>query len=358
MKKIVLTGGGTAGHCTPNLALIPYLKKKFDSIIYIGSKNGIEKNIVTKEEIPYFEISCAKVDRYKKSKNILIPFKVIKGIVEAGKILDKEKPSVVFSKGGYVSIPTVIAAYNRKIPVISHESDYTFGLANKLIAKFSKVVLTSFPETATSINNAQYVGSPIRKFYTKEKTEILKEFGFTGNKPIILVTGGSQGSRAINDTLRESLPDLLQRYDVLHICGKNNLSPDVNYKGYYQTEYLYNIENAFLISSVCVSRAGANTLFELMNMKIPCILIPLPKGASRGDQVLNAEYFQKKGLAQVLPQHALTKQSLLFNINSVYANRLNIARNFSKNQISDQSEKIANIIADFALWKYLYKILL
>ncbi|MBE7083734.1 MAG: undecaprenyldiphospho-muramoylpentapeptide beta-N-acetylglucosaminyltransferase [Clostridiales bacterium] len=348
MATIILTGGGTAGHCTPNLALLPYLKNDFDKIVYIGSENGIEKNIIENTDIPYYAISCAKLERKTTIKNLTLPFKVVKGILQAGKILDKIKPDVIFSKGGYVSIPTVIAAAKRKISVISHESDYTVGLANKISAHFSKKVLTSFPETAISLKNGEYVGPPIRKtIINASKAEALKMFGFNGQKPIILVTGGSQGAKAINEALRNALPLLLSKYDILHICGKNNLTQEKTPKGYFQTEYMNKIENAFAVASICVSRSGSNTLFELMSLKMPCVLIPLPKGNSRGDQVQNAEYFQKLGLAHVLQQDALTAESLAFAINAVYANRLNLSRNFQKFPIKDASRQISRIIADY-----------
>lgn len=350
MATIILTGGGSAGHCTPNMALIPYLKNDFDKIVYVGSKNGIEKEIVEKHQLPYYSISCGKLDRKNYIKNLSMPFKVIKGIFDAGKILDKEKPCVVFSKGGFVSVPTIIAASKRKIPVISHESDYTVGLANKICSKFCKKVLTSFPETAKTLSNGEFVGSPIRKtLYSASKVDALKTFGFSGQKPIILVTGGSQGATSLNSAIRQALPNLLPKFDVLHICGKNNLLQEKTPKGYFQTEYINKMENAFAVASLCVSRAGANTLFELMSLKIPTILIPLPKGTSRGDQVLNAEYFQRLGLAQVLPQHILTEKSLLLSINSVYANRHNIMQNFQKTPVKDASRQISRLIADIAI---------
>ena len=349
MATLILTGGGTAGHCTPNLALLPFLKNDFDKIYYIGSKNGIEKQIIENAGIKYFSINCAKLDRAKKLKNFTMPFKVLSGVFEAGKILDKIKPDVIFSKGGFVSVPTVIAASKRKIPVILHESDYTIGLANKISVKLSKKVLTSFPETSKNIKNGEYVGSPLRKsLFNVSKKDALTFFGFNGNKPILLVTGGSQGAQAINNAVRNSLDQLLPKYDIIHICGKNNLIEKKNIQGYFQTEYMNKIENAFAVCSVCVSRAGSNTLFELLSLKIPTVLIPLPTTASRGDQILNARYFQKLGLVTTLSQEALTPQSLTFAINSIYSNRLNLMKNFEKFPIKDASRQISRIIADYA----------
>ncbi len=348
MATIILTGGGTAGHCIPHLAILPYIKNDFDKIYYIGSKNGIEKNIIEKAGIPYYSVPCAKLNRRICKENFKIPITVISGIIKAGKLLDKLKPDVVFSKGGYVSVPTVIAAKKRKIPVISHESDYTVGLANRFTSKYCKKVLTSFPETATLLKNGEYVGSPLRKeIFNVSRDDALKTFGFSGQKPILLVTGGSQGAKTINDTLRKALKDLLPKYDIIHICGKNNLINEKPPKGYYQTEFTDKIENAFAVASVCISRSGSNTLFELLSLKIPCVLIPLPKGNSRGDQILNAEYFQRLGLVNVLPQSVLTPSSLVFAVNSVYTNRYNLSRNFEKFPINDASRQISRIIADY-----------
>lgn len=348
MATIILTGGGTAGHCTPHLALLPYIKNDFDKIYYIGSIDGIERKIIEKEEIPYYSVPCAKFRRNFSMKNFKIPFTLISGVKRAGLILDKLKPDVIFSKGGYVAVPTVIAAKKRKIPVISHESDYTVGLANKLTAKYCKKVLTSFPETAKTLKNGMFVGSPLRKnIFNTSKQLALSQFGFSGNKPILLVTGGSQGAKIINQTIRLALKELLAKYDVIHICGKNNLLNEKTPKGYYQVEYMNDIEKAFSVASVCVSRAGSNTLFELMSLKIPCVLIPLPKGASRGDQVLNAEYFQKLGLVSVLPQNVLTPLSLTTAINATYSNRFNFNRNFESNPVVDASREISRIIADY-----------
>lgn len=347
MATLIFTGGGTAGHCTPNLALLPYVKNDFDKIYYVGSENGIERRIIENAGLPYYGIPCAKLVRSFTLKNVAIPARVICGINKAGKILDELKPDVVFSKGGYVAVPVVIAAKKRKIPVITHESDYTAGLANKMISSCCVKVLTSFPETAKQFRNGEYVGSPIRKeLKNATKAEALSTFGFSANKPVLLVTGGSQGAKAVNKVVREALPDLLPRFNVIHVCGKNNLSGVTKINGYFETEFLNKIENAFACADVCITRAGSNTLFELFSLKIPCVLIPLPKGNSRGDQIVNAEYFQKRGLCTVLSQEVLTKESLLYAVNCTYANRFNVAANFAAHPVTDASEKISRIIAD------------
>ncbi len=346
MATLILTGGGSAGHVTPHLAILPHLKNDFNNIYYFGSENGIEKDII-KNNLPYYSIPCAKLNRKFNLKNFSIPFKLISGYRKAGKLLDEIKPDVIFSKGGYVSIPTILAAKKRKIPIIAHESDYSMGLANKLTAKYCKKVLTSFTDTAKTLKNAEYVGPPIRKsLFEIKKATAINFFNFNGNKPILLVMGGSQGAKAINDALRKSLDEILPKYDVIHLCGKGNFSNSHVQNGYYQAEYLNNVEFAFSACSICVSRAGSNSVFELLALKIPTVLIPLPKGNSRGDQILNAEYFQKLGLAHVLPQHALTPKSLTLAINSAYSNRHNLKRNFDNFPIIDSSRLISRIIAD------------
>lgn len=343
MATIVLTGGGTAGHCIPNVALLPYIKKYFDKIYYIGSIDGIEKQIIEKEKIQYFGVTCAKLNRSFNFQNFAMPFKIIKGIYQSGKILDKIKPDIIFSKGGYVSIPTVIAAKKRKITIIAHESDFTIGLANKITAKYCKHVLTTFPETANQLPNGLHVGPPIKQL-TTSKTNALENFGFSGKKPIIFVTGGSLGAQAINNAIRKALPNLLTNFDVLHVCGKGNLTQGNFPNGYVQKEFIEDMSMCYAVSDICVSRAGSNTLFEILSLKKPCVLIPLPKGNSRGDQVFNAEYFEKKGLVYVLQQNALTPDTLINSITTCYSNRKKFEKAFNSYPIKNSCKKIAEIL--------------
>ncbi len=345
MSTIVLTGGGTAGHCTPHLALLPHLQKEFDKIYYIGSYNGIEKDIIEKAGIEYFGVSTVKLRRKLCLENFTIPSKLIKGIKESGKILDKLKPDIIFSKGGFVALPVVIAGKKRRIPIVCHESDYSVGLANKISSKYCARVLTSFPETAKEIKNGEFVGSPIRNFSVANKEDAFKTFGFKGEKPVLFVLGGSSGATFINDLLVASLDELLPNFDIIHMVGKNNLK-NIKRTGYYECEYLSNIEKAYAICSLALSRAGSNTVFELLSLNIPCLLIPLPKGVSRGDQVDNAEYFERLGLVYVLEQNKATRQSLALYLSAVYANRFNLKRNLKEKNILDASSKIVKIIAD------------
>lgn len=344
MKKIVLTGGGTAGHCTPHLAILPHLKRKFDKIFYIGSEFGIEREIINKENIPYFFIPTTKLKRSLTPKNLLIPITLLKGIIKAKKILKELSPSVVFSKGGYVALPVVIAAHQLKIPVIAHESDLTLGLANKLSAKYSKNVLTSFKETADNVKNGKYVGPPIRSnIFNVDKNKALSLFNFKANKPILLITGGSQGAKAINDAVINNIDFLTEKFNVIHIVGKGNLYKE-NPSGYYQTEYMHNIENAFSVADVCISRAGSNTLFELLALKKNCLIIPLPKGNSRGDQILNADYFYKKGVINVLYQENLTANSFKKAIIDTLDKTQTLQKNLKILNVQDSSLEIARIL--------------
>ena len=351
MATIVLTGGGTAGHVTPHLALLPYLKNDFDNIYYIGSISGMEKDIIAKTCIKYFSVPCVKLIRKFTFKNFAIPFTLFKGVKKSGEILDELKPDIVFSKGGYVALPVVLAEKKRNIPVICHESDYTLGLANKISARYCDKVLTSFPSAAKTLKNGFYVGAPIKNsLFRANKAESLKLFGLSNKKPVILVTGGSLGAKKINDCLRLALPNLLKNYQILHICGKGNLC-GIKTPDYFEIGFTDKMENAFACADVCVSRAGANTVFEMASLKKPMLLIPLPKGVSRGDQVLNAEYFEKQGLAKVLPQEQLSPNSLAHAIDDVFNERAKFNDNFKAHPVKNAAENIAEILTAYTTRK-------
>ncbi len=309
-RKIALVGGGTAGHITPNIALIPELKKRNYDIIYIGSKNGMEKDIIPKYDIPFFGITTDKLRRYFDIKNLFIPINLIKGINEAYSILKKEKVDIIFSKGGYVAVPVIIAAKMLKIPVISHEADLTPGLANKIATPHSKIICCNFEETAKMFGKKGFhTGSPIRQDIlngNREKGQ--KLLSFKTNKPIILVTGGSLGSRYINNLIRSNLTKLLKEYNIVHQCGNGNIDSSISYDGYKQYEIISeNLADIFAASDFVISRSGANIIFELLSLKKPNLLIPLSKKASRGDQILNANIFEKKGYSIVLTEEEATE---------------------------------------------------
>lgn len=342
-KTIVLTGGGTLGHCTPHFAVLPYLKNYFDEIAYIGSFTGLERAAVEKENIPYYPIETVKFIRSLTVKNLQIPFKLKKSIDGAKKILAELNPAVVFSKGGFVGLPVTIAAKKLHIPVIIHESDLSMGLANKIAAKFSEKTLTTFLPTAKNVKNGEYVGAPVREeLFTLTKSEGLKKYGFTGEKPVLLITGGSLGAAALNKLVLSSLDGLLKTFDVLLICGKNNLS-GIKKAGFKETEFT-DMRFAYAAASVCVSRAGSNTAFELMCLKIPALFIPLPKNASRGDQIENAEYFKSLSVAAVADQSELTPNEFTRKIFDLYSHKDYYIKNMTEKNFTPANKKIAEIL--------------
>jgi UDP-N-acetylglucosamine--N-acetylmuramyl-(pentapeptide) pyrophosphoryl-undecaprenol N-acetylglucosamine transferase len=314
--KIVLTGGGTAGHIIPNLALVPELKKYFDAIHYIGG-DGMEKDLVKAAGLPFHSTEVIKLDRSHLLKNAKIPFVMIKAIRSATAILDTIKPDLVFSKGGYAALPTCFAARRLNIPVVLHESDMTLGLANKLTARFAKLTLTSFEET----EGGEYIGNPVRnEIFEGKKARAVKNYLLPENRPILLVVGGSSGSAAINDAVYAALPKLTKDFFVIHIAGKNG-NKDIKFSQYLQLEYAFDINDLFAAADVVVSRGGANSLSELAALGKTTLVIPLPKGGSRGDQVDNALSYHKKGLVTMLEQSLLTPDTLAENIKKLYLSR-------------------------------------
>ncbi len=316
MKRIILTGGGTAGHVTPNIALIPTLAKRGWDIHYIGSYNGIEKRLLNKLGIPYHAIASGKLRRYFDIKNLTDPFKVIKGTSQAFKCIRKLKPNVVFSKGGFVSVPVIIAAKLSGVPSIVHESDMTPGLANKLSIPFTTKVCTTFSETLKHLpsNKSILTGTPIRQeILNGNEARGYHLCNFTSDKPVLLMIGGSSGSVRINQVLRSALDMLLQHFQIVHLCGKGNLNDDLkDKKGYKQFEYVTEqLADLFAMSDVVISRAGANAIYELLALRKPNVLIPLPLSASRGDQILNARSFEKHGYSMVLEENQMNKTSLV-----------------------------------------------
>ena len=304
MATIVLTGGGTGGHVIPNIALLNELYKYFDSIHYIGS-GGIEEKLIKNENIPFHKTSTIKLDRSKLLANAKIPFLLTKGIFEAKELLSNISPNVIFSKGGYVSLPTCYAAKLLNIPIVCHESDYTLGVANKLVSKFAKVTLTSFPETEPGV----FVGNPVREEIYKKTFKVSNEFKLNHNKKTILVCGGSLGSVAINKIIYKLLPTLQNNYNIIHIAG-NNGDFSVTGKNYTQIAYTNNFAEALSLADLVICRSGANTLAEVASLGKRCITIPLPKGASRGDQLSNALSYKKRGFCEVLSQDELTPVTL------------------------------------------------
>ena len=326
MKHIVLTGGGTAGHVTPNIALIPRLKELGYEISYIGSYDGIEKKLIEEMNIPYYGISSGKLRRYFDLKNFTDPFRVLKGFGEAKKLLKQLKPDVVFSKGGFVTVPVVIAAGRRKIPTIIHESDMTPGLANKICIPSATKVCCNFPETLSSLpqDKAVLTGSPIRQeLFTGDKEKARAFCGFKEVKPVILIVGGSLGAVAVNNAVRKILPELLKDFQVVHLCGKGKVDESLKgLQGYAQFEYIKDeLKDLFALTDLVISRAGANAICELLALHKPNLLIPLSANASRGDQILNARSFERQGYSVVLEEEELNHDVLLDAIMNLYQNR-------------------------------------
>ncbi|MDO5389792.1 MAG: undecaprenyldiphospho-muramoylpentapeptide beta-N-acetylglucosaminyltransferase [Eubacteriales bacterium] len=351
MKHIVLTGGGTAGHVTPNIALIPRLKELGYEISYIGSLDGIEKKLIEEMNIPYYGISSGKLRRYFDLKNFSDPFKVLKGYAQSRKLLKKLKPDVVFSKGGFVTVPVVVAAKGCKIPAIIHESDMTPGLANKLAIPSATKVCCNFPETIKHLpeEKAVLTGTPIRQeLLSGDRLEALKFCGFTANKPVIMIIGGSLGAAAVNDSMRKILPELLKDFQVVHLCGKGKLDESLqNTEGYIQFEYIKKeLADLFALADIVVSRAGANAICEILALQKPNLLIPLSAKASRGDQILNARSFEKQGYSMVLEEEEITDEKLLETIHTLYEKRNDFITVMKQSNSIDSITKITDLIED------------
>lgn len=326
MKKIMFTGGGSAGHVTVNLALIPRFLEEGWSVGYIGSETGIERKLIAPiAEVTYYPISTGKLRRYMDIQNVKDPFKVIKGLFQAYRLIKSNKPDVIFSKGGFVSVPVVIGAWLNKVPVLIHESDLTPGLANRISIPFATGVCTTFPETGGMLrgNKSRHVGAVVREEVKKGDAEQGRAYcGFTRSKPIILVMGGSLGARKINQTVRQALTKLTKRFQIVHLCGKNQVDPSLTMSGYKQFEYVNEqLPDVLAMTDIVVSRAGSNSIYEFLALKKPMLLIPLTKEQSRGDQILNAQSFEKSGYCEVLYEEKLTADSLVQGVEQLYENR-------------------------------------
>lgn len=352
-KKIVLTGGGTAGHVTPNLALIPYLKERGYEISYIGSYDGIEKKLVADYDIPYYGIATGKLRRYFDPKNFSDPFRVMKGYAEARKALKQIRPDVIFSKGGFVGAPVVRAGHSLKIPCILHESDLTPGLANKLCFPVAQKICCNFPETLAYVpaEKAVITGTPIRDELNRGLAVAGKKLcGFTDNKPVLMIIGGSLGAQAVNECVRDALPKLLPEFNIIHICGKEKMDNlKLNVPGYKQFEYVKSdLKDLFALADIVISRAGANSICELLALRKPNILVPLSPKNSRGDQELNARSFEQQGFSVVIENDDLDEDILIKRIHEVYANRDAIKARMHDSNQHGATLTILNLIEEMA----------
>ena len=349
MKRIILTGGGTAGHVTPNIALLPGLKELGYDIHYIGSYNGIEKNLIEQFGIPYHGISSGKLRRYFSLQNFTDPFRVLKGFGEAKKLIKSLKPDVIFSKGGFVSVPVVIAGKQCRVPTIIHESDITPGLANKLAIPSATKVCCNFPETLAHLpkEKAVLTGSPIRQELLTGNCENARSFcGLNTSKPVILIIGGSLGSVVVNNAVRAILPELLKSFQVIHLCGKGKVDESLkNLEGYVQFEYIQDeLKDLFALADIVISRAGANAICELLALHKPNLLIPLSANASRGDQILNARSFERQGYSMVLEEEELNASTLLDAIQKLYREKDAYIASMKQSTGQDSIQKILQLI--------------
>ena len=353
MKKIVLTGGGTAGHVTPNIALLPALRQAGYEISYMGSYDGIEKRLIADFDIPYTGISTGKLRRYLDIRNLTDPFRVIKGFSEARKYLKSYCPDVVFSKGGFVSVPVVRAAAALGIPCILHESDMTPGLANRLCFPVAKKICCNFPETMQMLPEGKAVltGSPIRSELAQgNRIAGLDLCGFTANRPVILVIGGSLGAANVNKAGRDALPRLLEDFQVVHLCGKDKIDNLLlTTSGYKQFEYVKTeLKDLFAMADIVISRAGANSICELLALKKPNVLIPLPAASSRGDQLLNAASFEAQGFSLVINEDDLTTELLVAKVHELFSNRQSYHDAMGRSGQMDSVHTILRLIEEAA----------
>lgn len=353
MKRIILTGGGSAGHVTPNIALIPELQKEGFEVHYIGSYEGIESKLIQEMDIPYYGISSGKLRRYFDLKNFSDPFRVVKGCTQAAALMKKIKPDIIFSKGGFVTVPVVLAARQKNIPVIIHESDMTPGLANKICIPCATKICTNFPETLAKLpaDKAVLTGSPLRReLFTGDKKAGLTFCGFDDKKPVLLIIGGSLGSVAINEAVRSALPVLLDKYQIIHLCGKDKVEKSLEgTKGYVQFEYIKKeLSDLLDAADIIISRAGANAICEILALHKPNLLIPLPKASSRGDQILNAASFEKQGYSHVLPEEELTKENLLAAVETLYQNKDTYIETMKNSQQQDAVKTIVSLAKELA----------
>ena len=348
MKRIVLTGGGTAGHVTPHLAILPHLLEEGYDVHYIGTEDGIEHKMMALDGVTYHSVKSGKLRRYHDWKNFTDPFRVIAGAFQSARLMGRLKPDVCFSKGGFVSVPVVVGAWLHRVPTLCHESDLTPGLANKICGKFARRIATTFPECARYLGKkAVCTGTPMRPaLFHGDRQKGLALCGFSGSKPVLLMMGGSSGAQSVNKALREALPQLLPDMDVLHITGKGNLDQSLSaLPGYRQFEFLSDeLPDALACADFILSRAGSNAICEFQALKKPMLLVPYPKGASRGDQILNAESFRQRGLCHVLLQENMTADTLTEAIRALIADRDALIRSLTAAPPADGTPAVLSLI--------------
>ena len=348
--KIILTGGGTAGHVTPNLALIDELQPKGWHIDYIGSSFGIEKYLISARKIPFHAVNSGKLRRYLSFKNLLDPFKILLGIWQSYFLIKKLKPNVIFSKGGFVAFPVVVGGWLNRIPIVAHESDLTPGLANRLSFPFVNKICLTFDGAKKHFKDQNKVivtGTPIRsQLFQGDKARGLELCGFNEKKPCLLVIGGSQGANLLNKSVREALDKLALKFNLIHLCGKGKIYNNyLNKEGYCQFEYAHEeLADLFAAADIVVSRSGANSVYEILALAKPHVFIPLSQKVSRGDQIHNARYFENQGISEVIADDKLTADTLMAAVDKVDNNREEIIKKIKALGIESASLKIVEIL--------------
>ena len=350
-KKIVLTGGGTLGHVTPHLALIPHLRKAGYDIHYIGTEKGMEaEKMASVPGVTYHAVKSGKLRRYFSWQNFTDPFRVIAGAFQSAHIIGRLKPDIVFSKGGFVAVPVVFGAWVHHVPVVCHESDLTPGLANKLCKPFAKRIATTFPECAKALGSkAEMTGTPLRpELFSGSRAKGLSLLHFDGAKPVLLMMGGSSGAQTVNKALRGALPRLTKTFDVAHICGRGNLDESLcGVPGYTQVEFLdKDLPDVLAATDLVLSRAGSNALCEFQALDKPMLLVPYPKGASRGDQILNAQSYEKRGLCRVLLQENMTPDTLAQALEDTWRDREQLAAAVKAAPPADGTRRVLELIEE------------
>lgn len=342
--KIVLTGGGTAGHVIPHMALIPELRQRECELHYIGTEEGIEKQLVA-DLMPYSGISAGKLRRYVSWQNLTDPLRVVKGFGQSVGVLRRVAPDIVFSKGGFVAVPVVMAARLCRIPVVVHESDISPGLANRLAAPFAAHICVTFPETLQTLgtSRATLTGTPIRQeLLNGDRARGLRFLEADGTRPILLFMGGSLGAASINQCVARGLSQLLQEFFVVHITGKGQAGAALGAADYRRYEFLTTeLPDLLHAADLVVSRAGSNSIHELLALRKPHVLVPLSRKASRGDQVLNAASFASQGFCEVIQDEELTPEALLQALHTVWNDRAEYQQAM---KAADQRDAVNSII--------------
>lgn len=353
MKKIVFTGGGTAGHVTPNLAIMAKLRDQGWAMEYIGSVSGIEKEMMEHERIAYHPIASGKLRRYFDLKNFKDPFRVVQGTWQAFRVLRRLKPDIVFSKGGFVAVPVIAASRLLRIPVLCHESDMTPGLANKISLPLASRICVTFPETMRYVaeGKAECTGLPIRDSVLQGNASRGRQLcEFHTQKPVLLVMGGSLGAQRINETVRAALPALLQRYQIIHICGRGHVEEARKERGYRQFEFVRDeLPDLLAAAELVVSRAGSTSIFELLALRKPMLLIPLSRQASRGDQILNAASFERQGYAKVLQEEELDEETLLDRLTQVEGEAAELRQAMASSPYTSGTARVIQLIEQYRL---------